>query len=431
MTFQSDKMSTIELIITSLQATAKDKTKSLDESYFTHSKWLQDELALISRLIQQDPRAAVNKEIPLITAPDNQTKKRKSPEIAFVGPKLSPDQKRTSLDVVELFVGAGLPSDFSKLKKQQIVVELEKRGNTSFSMKCTKDVLIEALKDCLMAEKRAASTVNPEDNIIPTVTSQETCITENSSIEIICQTEETKIIQELPLNSASMQPTQSSEIEEMEIHEVPQNLQTASPLKTPGRKGSLMQDIRSMVANSSQNCVSESVCVESEFKQRYRLSQLRKSQCLDQPPLNVASELIVNEQAQTIENIPSLVCAIESATTTQSAETVVEESVDDHSDSEHEKSAEGESTWMEVSSPGKSSTSSEKDDCGSSSLNETIESCASASDFNSTSESTKSNDSNSSLSKKLNNLQVGQTSLTDKIASKTTIVSHCQINLLH
>jgi hypothetical protein len=410
-------MSTIELIINSLENTAKEKSKSLDEVYITHSRWLQNELMLISKIIQQDPREGViiTKETPLIEEPQNQSKKRKSPEMAFSGPKLSPEQKRSSIDTEELFVSAGLPSDPNKLKKQQLLSELENRGISSFTMKNTKDVLIEALKDCLLSERRAAAS---GDNILIVSVNEQ----QNQKME-------EAIVYDVPVPVTSSETAETQKNQNQEFPTCSTMMESningcgdvipppCSPLKTPGRKGSLMQDFRSMVNNNQTIVVDhsndDSKRIESEFKNRYRASQVRKSQILDQPSVSssgndIKMEIIENNDVES--SIVATADISESAATTQSADTVIEDSVGDLSDSDHEKVGEGESTWTEVSSP-----RIEKDD-------ENLH----KDDFSATSESTKSSDNQPSVAQNSSNLQgnAQSSSLEKPLVKSTIIVSH-------
>ena len=86
------------------------------------------------------------------SASENKRVKRKSPEQALDPVKLSPEQKRNSTDFDKAAAEAGLPSDLSKLKKEQLLKELEKRGHMEYSMKSLKKDIQDTLKALLVNE---------------------------------------------------------------------------------------------------------------------------------------------------------------------------------------------------------------------------------------------------------------------------------------
>ena len=76
--------------------------------------------------------------------------KRKSEENKRTGD--SPEQKRNSSELQGVLEAEGLPSDLQRMKKEQLVNELVKRGQTEYSMKNLKSELIDALKTILLGE---------------------------------------------------------------------------------------------------------------------------------------------------------------------------------------------------------------------------------------------------------------------------------------
>jgi len=158
-------MSTIEKILESLQKTSRDKKEQLNVSYQEKSVWLKNELDLIKKLIKQNPRdklgslsADTNDNLPCLSSNDKaedkeSSRKRKSPETANAN-KLSPEQKRASVDVEDLIEKAGLPSDLNRMTKEKLLSELEKRGNELFTMKSLKKDLVDALRGTLVEQSR-------------------------------------------------------------------------------------------------------------------------------------------------------------------------------------------------------------------------------------------------------------------------------------
>lgn len=74
--------------------------------------------------------------------------KRKSDENQRTGD--SPEQKRNSSELQGVLEAEGLPSDLQRMKKEQLVSELVKRGELEYSMKNLKSELIDALKAILL-----------------------------------------------------------------------------------------------------------------------------------------------------------------------------------------------------------------------------------------------------------------------------------------
>ena len=128
--------STIETILHALQSTAHEKKEKLNETCKEKSVWLKNEFAVIRQLIQQNPRDAclekrqsevVSTDIVASIASSSagrresslDGKKRKSPETVNAI-KLSPQLKRTSVDVEDILSQVGLPADLNKMTKEQL-----------------------------------------------------------------------------------------------------------------------------------------------------------------------------------------------------------------------------------------------------------------------------------------------------------------------
>lgn len=196
-------MGTISKIVESLIAQRDDKIVKLNTRFDEHSSWLAKELEQVRQLVNQNPRdnlkskgvitttasssssstvvrseppsAPANDElalppVPVVISKESSTEssisessaanikrqKRKSPETALVKDiGASPELKRTSIDFEHLAISAGLPTDLNRLKKEQLLAELEARGETSLSMKSLKKELIDALKTALENEAQS------------------------------------------------------------------------------------------------------------------------------------------------------------------------------------------------------------------------------------------------------------------------------------
>jgi len=315
-------MSTIEKILESLQKTSAAKKEQLNNSYQEKSVWLKNEFDLIKKLIKQNPRDNLGKEpVPSsststsIKEDEECSRKRKSPEATQgVKEKMSPELKRTSIDVEELVLQAGLPADLSRLTKDRLIAELMKRGNETFTMKALKKELVDALKDAIVDAHRAncARTGGvPED--APTVEhAQDKPSASNPSTS----------------NSGTANPT---------------------PGKSIARKGSLMAEFRSLVHGTSATPASTTNTtaaasasdVASEFearKNRHRDSQARKSQIQSALSSSLTSSLsgalAQAEEAAGSGSVPTDL----STSTSDSAPTISTASA-------------SENVWMEVQSP--------------------------------------------------------------------------------
>lgn len=265
-------MSSIDNILSILRKTLEEKKQPLNEQYEITSTWLAKELDIVRKLVQNDPRDMQAIEETMIptaassaASSAHNSKKRKSPETASEF-KLSPDQKRSSVDVKDLLAAAGLPVDLNKLKKEQLLDELVKRGVTKFNMKNLKNDLIDALESAIVLEKRNSFKVSQDEA---------SSSYENSS----------------PVNQQPFVATVAS-VDEVEasaavvaVEAAPAS--TAKPTRV--RQGSLMAEFRKKVYNtSSQDAdVDAKIKIENEFRnrqERHRDSIARKSQILEAPP---------------------------------------------------------------------------------------------------------------------------------------------------
>ena len=181
-------MGTVENIVTNLVKMGQDKRSQASQRYNDLSAWLSHEVSLIRALIETSPRNSsygtasegnsvgkgkstshntANKDSTASSSSDkndskdadkekSQRLKRKSPETRQTGTAFSesPDLKRNSLDYEELAVEAGLPADLNRLRKEQLLNELEKRGCGDFSMKSLKKELIDGLRNILAENSR-------------------------------------------------------------------------------------------------------------------------------------------------------------------------------------------------------------------------------------------------------------------------------------
>lgn len=267
-------MSSIDNILSSLRKTLEEKKQPLNEHYEITSTWLAKELDIVRKLVQNDPRdmqAIEEKMIPdavsSAASSANNSKKRKSPETASEF-KLSPEQKRSSVDVKDLLAAAGLPADLNKLKKEQLLEELVKRGVTKYNMKNLKNDLIDALESAILLEKRNSFKVSQEEatstyeNMSPV--NQQPFVAAVASVDEI----------EAPAAAAAVA-----------VEAAPAS--AAKPARV--RQGSLMAEFRKKVYNtSSQDAdVDAKLKIENEFRnrqERHRDSIARKSQILEAPP---------------------------------------------------------------------------------------------------------------------------------------------------
>lgn len=243
--------SSIDQILQVLRRNQFDKKQEINRQFEKKSQWLAEELELIRKLIHHDPRDVNGTLIPteLTSEPECASsskavnKKRKSPETS-AELKLSPEQKRSSVDVKEIIVALGLPADLSKLKKELLLEELKKRGCNTFTMKNLKNELVEALENAILSETR------------------------NSKKEFY----------------ESQQQIAVADQANMAAITVGEDQQLAESNLKPRRQGSLLDQFREKVYNnitSDGSEVTNKANIENEFRnrhERHRESIARKSQ---------------------------------------------------------------------------------------------------------------------------------------------------------
>jgi hypothetical protein len=405
-------MSTIEKILESLGKTCSDKKNTLDRSYQEKSFWLKNEFDVIRNLIKQNPRENLEKEqameeencAPAANSSSSVPKtgvsasgdgeessgnrKRKSSEVGRTanGPKYSPEQKRCSIGVEDLLVAAGLPTDLNRLTKEKLLTELEKRGQDGFTMKSLKKDLVDGLRDAMMDEYRSATAAAESEaecsNDMPLM---QTMPAANKVVQTVDATAVAPPVTAAPTVTASLPaplPATASTAADMPP---PPPLQIVVPMTTPSkpapqsaRKGSLMSDIRSLVAangsaalnssgplsitnpNSSNSNGAASVCstpsdksrnIESEFQarqSRHRDSVARKSLATAAP-------------AAVVPTVATAVPAVVSAPVPAAAETMDEQDDEEVVGAKNgtvsapkDSISSEDSIWMDVSSPTRS-----------------------------------------------------------------------------
>jgi hypothetical protein len=134
----------MEEIINRLLKAKDDRKVELYRTFLKHADELRIEREMILKLIDPPSSSSSSKMEDILV--DNMSRKRKSPETALNPVKLSPESKRSSREFEQYLVNYGFPSDANKLKKEQLIELLEKRGITTFSMKNLKAQMIDALK---------------------------------------------------------------------------------------------------------------------------------------------------------------------------------------------------------------------------------------------------------------------------------------------
>lgn len=294
-------MGTVQNIVETLKRLNEQKKANLASRYQEHSTWLARELNLIKDLIKQNPRdkisndATEDENIPVIANSQNKDdnsirQKRKSPETSIQMSQddnsQSPEQKRSSGDYTKIENGV-LPNDLNKLKKEQLLHELELRGNKSFSMKALKKDLVDALKELLSqgvnnTSNESQSTIaQPQRNTLNTVTE---CTTSTAITALT-----NSISSDIASNNTIHPSDNSVNTVENEINDssMIQN-QPQSASKAPQRKGSLMAGIRTLVQSinpvvkaEEESEESKNARLQNEFQarqRRHRDSQARKSQ---------------------------------------------------------------------------------------------------------------------------------------------------------
>ena len=294
-------MGTVQKIVDSLLKLSDDKKSNLTSRYQEHSLWLGNELSLIRELIHQDPRGsnsgnANNNSTAASSSSKSQTsvsegneenfsrQKRKSPETALIPSqeeKQSPEQKKfSSSDPESAYQSAGLPSDLNRLTKEQLVKELQKRGNKTLSLKVLKQVLIDALKELLLAEQRKDSLSSNFDKI---------ALTENNSSEdnqfqrdsdTISDDHETECTF-AAIDSISTDMHDTKQVQDMPlVVEAPfsETQQVVVEQPPSARKGSLMSEFRNMFTGKESAAKQEEESDESKqlrLKIEFEARQMR------------------------------------------------------------------------------------------------------------------------------------------------------------
>jgi hypothetical protein len=157
-------MGTVEKIVEVLGKMGCDKKAQATARYQEHSTWLSTEFSSIRNLIQPLPHSLTH-TLPEPTTTTSEVsnaasrQKRKSPETCSQGYRNSPLHKRNSggeMDITALLLAQNLPSDLNKLKKDQLLEQINAKtnGNHELTMKNLKKEMIETLKSCVMNDYR-------------------------------------------------------------------------------------------------------------------------------------------------------------------------------------------------------------------------------------------------------------------------------------
>lgn len=219
----------MEDIITRLRKVKDEKKVELYKTFTKHCHDIQAEREMILKLL-----CSTSSGVEVANS-----KKRKSPETALLIEKLSPEQKRFSTEFEQFLAQEGLHWDATRLKKEQLLDLLAKRSVSGYSMKNLKGQMIDALKSSFKS-------VNDD---------------QSASLKSLCSTSESPAKGEPETDMQSV--TAGSTIS-----------------KTPGRKGSLMSEFRSLVNGNGSQSQSNDEWVRKEFESRqsrHRDSQIRRS----------------------------------------------------------------------------------------------------------------------------------------------------------
>jgi hypothetical protein len=154
------RMGTVEKILDTLKKMNNDRKDQATNLYEEHSMWLRNEFLKVKELIlypssvDQNEKVMIKNEaeeisattVAVVTNTNESRSKRKSPEMSENSSRSSPLAKRSSIDII---IAAGLPGDLNKLKKEELLHELESRGNCTMTMRAKKQDLIDSLKALL------------------------------------------------------------------------------------------------------------------------------------------------------------------------------------------------------------------------------------------------------------------------------------------
>ena len=172
-------MGTVEKIVEVLNNMCHDKKAQATSRYDEHSAWLSSEFSSIRSLIQ--PVASTTETT---TTSNSARQKRKSPETCSAGSRNSPLHKRNSgadIDIVELLVAQNLPADLNKLKKEQLLEQMQSRGCVDMTMKALKKDLVEKLKELVIDMHRRETAAIP---VIPNELSSQENIVEEKAVHV-------------------------------------------------------------------------------------------------------------------------------------------------------------------------------------------------------------------------------------------------------
>lgn len=373
-------------IILSLQ-THRDKTfGELNGTYSKNSKWLNDELDIVRNLICANSGKSKGTSKSSATAKGSKTTssrsapgaksavstkatevdrriKRKSPEQSMSGTKISPAQKRNSAEYEKASIQAGLPSDLNRLKKDQLLKELSKRGHDTLSMKSLKKNMVDALKKALLDEsdkiRQGESATEGEEILEESEEEQEQEVQEQKEEEEAVSTVFTAV-----------ESTHEQAVDEVKEHTDRESLgsnQLSSPIAANGtksmsgsaRKKSLMAEYRKELSSQQaiENVESESerdLRLQTEFQRRHSNAMNRKSQGEDIHG-NSEGESVEPSVENNVNTVEAIVINNETAAAVSEEERTSNADQGDQGEDaatprDSMMSTDG-STWMEVASP--------------------------------------------------------------------------------
>lgn len=309
-------MGTVEKIVETMHRLCNDKKLQVTHRYDHHSAWLQSELKQIRDLLQN----TVTEELPRMEASNEASqndvsKKRKSPETCVQGERGSPMPKRTSTDYAELCVAAGLPADLNKLKKDQLLEELSKRGNASMTMKALKKDLVDALKALvldihlrnLQAEEPQATKEEEEvmEEEVALVVSPKKMSIEHPVVQSEAQNKEEE-------NTAPEPDNEATTVQIVESVDAP-------PSTPVGGRTSLFSSLRSQLQSPAKP-------VETEAERSMRLEMEYKARINRHRASQGAIEVVEKEEEVAIEEVVVDVPTMELASPVKPPPTATEES---------------------------------------------------------------------------------------------------------
>jgi hypothetical protein len=252
--------------------------------------WLSNQFDLIRCLIQTNPRDQLVMSDPANPKPPALSNEK---DIGVIGQKRSldnrkpsgdsPDAKRNSSDLAAILEENGLPSDLQKMRKDQLVFELESRGLTEYSMKNLKNELVDALKAALLSGL-APSVRAAEDN-------QETVVAP-VDVDVVEETILTGPAESLAVDTV----VPSSTVAKEDVIARPSLVLS-----------SLRDQVRSSVA-ASVVTVADLPVKNEEAELGARLQRHRETQSNRASLLNVVVNASASTSAEVISNIPKESC---------------------------------------------------------------------------------------------------------------------------